>query len=84
MPIARNRFYVQASGAWHRSDPFVVEELALDTVRVQTTLGYSAARWLRVEAFHAYTRQDSQVTGGEIDRHRAGGQIVISQPMRIR
>jgi hypothetical protein len=84
MPVNKNRMYVQASAGWRRSEPFISGELELDTFRVQTTFGYSATRWLRLEAFHAYTRQDSKVTGGEIDRQRAGGQIVISQPMRIR
>lgn len=84
MPVNRNRMYVQASAGWRRTDPFVAEELALDTFRIQTTFGYSATRWLRLEAFHAYTRQDSRITGGEIDRQRVGGQVVISQPMRIR
>jgi hypothetical protein len=84
MPIARNRMYVQASGVWRRTDPFVEAELELDTLLLRTTFGYSATRWLRLEAFHAYTRQDSQVTGGEVDRRRFGGQIVISQPVRIR
>jgi hypothetical protein len=84
MPISRNRMYVQAAATWRRSDPFVDTELALDTILLRTTFGYSATRWLRVEGFHAYSRQDSQVTGGEIDRHRVGGQVVISQPMRIR
>jgi hypothetical protein len=41
-------------------------------------------RWLRIEAYHAYSRQDSIVTGGEVTRHRIGTQLVISQPMRIR
>ena len=47
------------------------------------TVGYTAARWLRVEALYTFTRQDSVVTGGEVDRHRVGVQFVISQPMRI-
>lgn len=84
MPVSRNRMYVQASGAWRRSDPFLETELELDTFLLRTTFGYSAARWLRVEAFHAYTRQDSKITGGEIDRQRVGAQVVISQPVRIR
>ena len=62
----------------------MLSELELDTFLLRSTLGYSAARWLRVEGFYAFTRQDSQVTGGEINRHRAGTQVVISQPMRIR
>jgi hypothetical protein len=83
MPLSKNRLYVQGSAAWRRSDPFVVNELQLDTIWIRSTLGYSAARWLRIEGFHAFTRQDSQVTGGEINRQRAGVQVVISQPMRI-
>lgn len=84
MPVHRNRLYVQLMTAWRRSDPFIAGELGLDTLRFRTTAGYAATRWLRLEGFHAYTRQDSVVTGGEIDRQRIGAQIVISQPMRIR
>ena len=84
MPLTQNRTYVQGSAAWRRSDPFVENELKLDTVWLRSTLGYAVARWFRTELFYAYTRQDSQVTGGEIDRHRAGVQVVVSQPMRIR
>jgi hypothetical protein len=84
MPVNRNRMYVQATAGWRRTDPFVADELALDTFRIQTTFGYSATRWMRLEAFHAYTRQDSRITGGEIGRQRVGAQVVISQPMRIR
>jgi hypothetical protein len=84
MPIGRNRLYLQESAAWRRSDPFVASDLRLDTIWIRTTIGYAAARWLRIEGFHAFTRQDSEVTGGEISRHRAGAQIVLSQPMRIR
>jgi hypothetical protein len=47
-------------------------------------VGYALVRWLRLEAFHVFTRQDSIVTGGEINRQRAGLQLVVSQPMRIR
>ena len=84
MPLNRNRMYVQGSASWRRSEPFVKGELDLDTFSVRSTLGYSASRWLRLEGFYAFTRQDSEATGGEISRHRAGTQIVISQPMRIR
>jgi hypothetical protein len=84
MPISRSRLYVQGSAAWRRTDPFLEGELQLDTIWIRSTVGYSAARWLRLEGFHAYTRQDSIVVGGEIDRQRAGFQAVISQPMRIR
>jgi hypothetical protein len=83
MPLNRNRMYVQASGSWRRTDPFLVGELPLDTTLIRSTLGYSATRYLRVEAFHAFTRQDSRVAGGRVNRQRIGAQIVISQPMRI-
>jgi hypothetical protein len=84
MPLTRNRTYVQGSAAWRRSDPFIENELKLDTIWIRSTVGYALARWFRSEVFYAYTRQDSQVTGGEIDRHRVGVQFVVSQPMRIR
>lgn len=83
MPIPTNRAYVQASVAWRRSIPFLASDLELDSILTRSTVGYALARWFRVEGFHAYTRQDSKVTGGEIDRHRVGVQVVISQPMRI-
>ena len=83
MPLDKNRLYVQESAAWRRNDPFIANELRLDTISIRSTLGYAASRWLRLEGFHAFTRQDSIVTGGEINRHRIGVQAVVSQPMRI-
>lgn len=84
MPFSRNRFYVQSDALWRRSNPFFAGEIQLDTFVTSNTIGYSAVRWLRVEAYHAYSRQDSIITGGEVDRHRIGAQLVVSQPMRIR
>ena len=84
MPFSRNRFYLQSTAGWRRTNPLLDIEIDLDTFAVDNTFGYGATRWLRLEVFHIYTRQDSRVTGGEIDRHRAGAQIVVSQPMRIR
>ena len=63
--------------------PLVANELQLDTIWLRSTVGYSVSRWLRLEGFHMFTRQDSQVTGGEINRHRIGAQVVVSQPVRI-
>jgi len=83
MPLDRNRLYVQGSAAWRRTNPFVVDELPLDTTLLRSTLGYAAARFLRVEAFYAFTRQDSRVAGGKVNRQRLGFQFVMSQPMRI-
>lgn len=84
MPFNRNRLYVQTRGTWRRTDPLIEESLQFDTLRLSATLGYAATRWLRGETFYDYSRQDSIITGGEIDRHRVGAQFVISQPMRIR
>lgn len=87
MPISRNRLYVQGDGLWRRSHPFFEVqpgELELDTFVTNVTLGYAPLRWLRTEVYHAYSRQDSIITGGEVERHRIGAQLVISQPMRIR
>ena len=83
MPFDRNRLYYQGSAAWRRSIPLVANELQLDTIWLRSTVGYSASRWLRIEGFHTYTRQDSKVTGGEINRQRIGAQVVVSQPVRI-
>jgi hypothetical protein len=84
MPFIGNRLYTQASGSWRRTSPFEEQVLELDTIVLKSTLGYALARWARVEGVYAYTRQDSVITGGEVDRHRIGVQFVVSQPMRIR
>ena len=83
MPLRARRFYTQGSAAWRRSTPFELDALELDTIWVRSTIGYTASRWLRVEGLYTFTRQDSVVTGGEVNRHRVGVQFVISQPMRI-
>lgn len=84
MPFTQSRLYVQTRGTWRRTDPLIEEFLAVDTIRLRAAVGYSANRWLRGETFYDYSRQDSVITGGEIDRHRIGVQFVVSQPMRIR
>lgn len=83
MPFALNRFYVQGTGSWRRSEPLIESSVQLDTWRLRTSAGYAATRWLRAEALYAYSRQDSIVTGGEINRHRFGVQLVVSEPVRI-
>jgi hypothetical protein len=83
MPIPTNRAYIDASAAWIHTVPYLVKELEMDSFVTRATVGYAIARWFRVEGFHSFTRQDTTVTGGEINRHRIGAQVVISQPMRI-
>jgi hypothetical protein len=83
MPLDRNRMYLQGSASWRRTDPLIEKELPLDTAMLRSTLGYAATRYLRVEGFYAFTRQDSRIAGGKVNRQRIGAQVVISQPMRI-
>jgi hypothetical protein len=82
MPL-RPGLYTQSSAAWRRMKPFETDTLQLDTIWIRSTLGYALARWAQVELLYTFTRQDSIVTGGEVNRHRIGVQFVISQPMRI-
>jgi hypothetical protein len=84
MPLARNRFYVQEAAAWRRTNPFVEAELPLDSYWVHTVVGYALQRWLRLEGYHSFTRQDTRVAAGQINRHVVGAQVVVSEPMRIR
>lgn len=83
MPFAQNRMHLQGSASWRKTDPFLSGGLSLETATLRSTLGYSAARHLRLEVFYALTRQDTGVAGGNINRQRAGAQVVLSQPMRI-
>lgn len=84
MPLDRNRLYLQESASWRRTDPFVDTELSLDSIVLQSTLGYAVQRWFRIEGYHAFTTQDNRVAAGKISRHIAGVQFVVSEPMRIR
>jgi hypothetical protein len=83
-PFNRGRIFVNGSFAWRRSTPFREASLQVDTMWLRSSVGYAATRWARLEGLYTYTLQDSIVTGGEVDRHRLGAQVVISQPVRIR
>ncbi|MEO8075011.1 MAG: hypothetical protein ABI818_01700 [Acidobacteriota bacterium] len=83
MPLDRNRIYVQGTALWRRSRPFESASLQLDTTWLHSTLGYATSRWLRLEGYYAFSRQDTRIAGGGINRHVAGAQMVVSQPMRI-
>ena len=84
MPLDRNRFYVQETAAWRRTAPFVRTELGLDSLFLNTVFGYAVQRWFRIEAYHSFTTQDNRAADGEISRHVAGVQFVVSEPVRIR
>ncbi len=81
-PLGR-RVYTHGSFTWRHYIPFELDSLEADAFWIRSSVGYIAARWARVEGFYVHTRQDTIVTGGEISRHRAGVQLVLSQPMRI-
>jgi hypothetical protein len=83
MPFNRNRFYIQESAAWRRTDPFGPAEPALDSIRMQTTLGYAIQRWMRLEGNYNFSTQDNRLAGGRVTRHVIGVQLVVSEPMRI-
>ena len=88
MPLSRSRLYVQESAAWRRTNPFVAGELPLDSLWFDTVGGYRVQRWLRLEGYYIFTRQETRlpanVTLGLITRNMIGVQLVISEPMRIR
>jgi hypothetical protein len=84
VPFSRNRAYVDGSIAWRDSEPVLPGGLGLKALWVQTGLGYSLQRWLRVEAFYNGSFQDSTAVGGNVDRNRFGVQFVTAHPMRLR
>jgi hypothetical protein len=84
MPLSRNRFYIQESASWRRTNPFLEAELPLDSIWVHSVAGYALQRWLRLQGYHAFTRQDTRLAGGQISRHMVGVQVVISQAVRMR
>ena len=76
MPLDRNRFYVQESAAWRRTDPFVTDRARRSTrSSLQTVFGYAVQKWFRIEGYHAFTTQDNRVAAGKISRHVAGVQF---------
>jgi hypothetical protein len=85
MPVTRNRLYLQEAAALRRTDPFATfGGLPLDSIWVHTVAGYALERWLRIEGYHTFTRQDTRQAAGQIHRHLVGVQVVVGQPMRIR
>jgi hypothetical protein len=84
-PLMRKRMYVHGSAAWRHILPFEDPGFELDTILLRSTVGYSIARWASLEGVYIFTRQDSfEIDGGEVNRHQAGIQFVVSQPVRIR
>jgi hypothetical protein len=84
MPLNHNRLYVQESATWHRTNPFDAGVLPLQSIWINSVLGYAVQRWFRIEGYYALTNQDTRVAGGRINRNVVGIQFVVSEPMRIR
>ena len=82
-PLGIRRTVGQLSLTWRRTNPFQDSTLEADTLWLRSTVSYAATPWSHVQAFYTYSLQDSIVTGGEVDRHRIGVQVVVSQPMRL-
>jgi hypothetical protein len=83
MPLRRNRLYAQESASWRRTDPLLAQELPLDSIGLRTTIGYAVQRWFRVEGYHAFSRQDTRLEPGQINRNVIGVQFVVARPVRI-
>jgi hypothetical protein len=83
VPFARNRAYVDGGITWRKSDPVLREELGITAVWMDTSVGYSFQRWLKLEAFYNGGFQETTVVGGRVDRNRIGVQVVTSHPMRL-
>ena len=80
----QDRLYIQGSAAWRRIEPFESRRARSSTRSGSARRSAMPRRGGRGSRRSTHiTRQDSIVTGGEVDRHRVGVQFVVSQPMRI-
>jgi hypothetical protein len=84
MPFSKNRWYLQESVAWRRTDPFISTELPLSSIWIHSLVGYGITRWFRIEGYYQFSGQDNRQVEGQITRHLAGIQFVVAQPVRIR
>ena len=79
-----NRLSVNLGVSYSRNDPIISsgDLLGLNSWWTSSSVGYAAARWLRIEGFFNGSFQDSTARG-EVNRRRIGIQIVTSKPVRI-
>jgi hypothetical protein len=66
------------------ADQLAPENLGLRSVYLRSSVSYLATRWMRIEGYYTAAFQNSQRPGGEVNRSRAGVQVVTSTRMRIR
>jgi hypothetical protein len=84
MPLKGNRVYLEEAASWRRTNPFITTELPLDSIWVNTVVGYTVRRWFRIEGYDSYTRQDTRQFGGLVTRNVVGVQLIVAEPVRIR
>ena len=82
-PIGR-RVYSTSGLSWRRNDPLTNGELPLRSYWIEGTLGFLATPWVRLEAFYTGTHQTIDRPGGQLNRNRAGFQVITTKPVRIR
>jgi len=82
VPIFARRAYVSGQFLRYRNEPAIGEGLASTSNWLRVALGYSVARFARLEGYFAggYQKTSAQ---GNIQRNRIGVQISTSAPMRI-
>ena len=84
MPITR-RLYTQNLVSWQQQDPIAIEVPVLRSTWVQSSVGYTASQWFRIEAYFAGTRQTAGREDGSLLTHNQFGiQVIASKPVRIR
>jgi hypothetical protein len=79
------RFYTNQSAMFRDNAPLIErpESIKLRSFRTNSTFGWTAQRWARLEVFYSRMYQTRLRPGGRIDRNRFGIQIVTSKPMRM-
>jgi hypothetical protein len=88
-PLTR-RLDLSGSVAVRENDPLGPDDLALTdaiglrSVWARSSVSWLATRWMRIEGYYTAAFQDSQRPGGEVNRSRAGIQVVTSTRMRVR
>jgi len=83
MPLAR-RLYVDGFFSWLQNDPLDTTQRSLQTNWLSATAGYYLTRWLSAEGFYGRTQQDSQLSGGQLERNQLGFRVVAVKPVRLR
>lgn len=81
-PLGR-RVSASTGVSLRRDDPLTLGELPLRSYWIEGSIGYAATAWVRIEGYYAGTHQTIQRAGGQVDRLRAGIQIVTAKPVRL-